>query len=96
MSIEDLESLQTLESMCSWSNQPPQVCPMDIEDHTVPAPTPETAPSPDETAPSPDETAPSPDPPADSTAQVFDLNDLLYLALQIEDQMAFNNAELLG
>ena len=89
MSIEDLESLQTLESMCSWSNQPPQVCPMDIEDHTVP----KTAPSPAESAPA-ESPAESPDePPA---AQVFDLNDLLYLAIQIEDQMIFNHAELLG
>ena len=80
MSIEDLESLQTLESMCSWSNKPPQVCPMDIEDHTVPPPT---------------ETVPPVSAPAVPAAQVFDLNDLLYLAIQIEDQIRYNNAELL-
>ena len=79
MSIEDLESLQTLESMCSRSNLPPQVCPMDLDDHTTPTPV----------------TAPSPVPAADPTAGVFDLNDLLYLALQIEDQMVYNKAELL-
>ena len=37
-----------------------------------------------------------PDPAPDTPAQVFDLNDLLYLALQIEDQMNYNQTEFLG
>ena len=91
MSIEDLESLHTLESMCSWSNQPPQVCPMDIEDHTIPSPA-ETVPAAEST---PAESA-AESTPAEPAAQVFDLNDLLYLAIQIEDQLHYNHAELLG
>ena len=77
MSVEDLESLQSLQEMCTRSNRPQQECPMDVDDHTVP------------------DTRPVPDPLPD-TAQVFDLNDLLYLALQIEDQVKFNQSEFLG
>ena len=47
----------------------------------------------DHTAP---KTSPVPDPLPDTTTQVFYLNDLLYLALQIEDQLKFNQAEFLG
>ena len=78
MSIEDLESFQSLQGMCSWSNRPPQECPMDLDDHTTPV------------------TQSVPVPAPDNHAQVFDLNDLLYCALLIEDQLNYNQAEFLG
>ena len=69
MSVDELESLESLQRMCDRSNKAPQECPMDCEDSTTPAP---------------------------DTAQVFDLNNLLYLALQIEDQVKYNQSEFLG
>ena len=79
MSVEDLESLQSLQEMCTRSNKAPQECPMDVDDSTIPDTRPAPAPVPDT-----------------DTAQVFDLNDLLYLALQIEDQAKYNKSEFLG
>ena len=78
MSVDELESLESLQRMCERSNRAPQECPMDIDDSTTPAP---------------DSTTPAPD---TDTAQVFDLNNLLYLALQIEDQANYNKSEFLG
>ena len=69
MSVDELESLESLQRMCQRSNKPPQECPMDCEDSTTPDL---------------------------DTAQVFDLNNRLYLALQIEDQVKYNQSEFLG